>query len=144
MKLSEKVAYLKGLAEGLELEAGKETKLLTAIIDTLEDAADEMNAINERTAKLETKAETVSDELDTIEKSLFSMGDFDFDDEDDEDDDDWCDCDDDDDEDDDISIECAECGETISIEEGDLVSGSVKCSKCGAKLELDFSDDDDE
>ena len=37
MNISEKVAYLKGLAEGLELEDSKEGKLIKGIIDVLDD-----------------------------------------------------------------------------------------------------------
>ena len=40
MTLNEKVAYLKGLAEGLDLDkSAKETKLIDAIIETLEEVA---------------------------------------------------------------------------------------------------------
>ena len=38
MEITEKVAYLKGLAEGMELDTEKkEGKLLAAIIDVLDD-----------------------------------------------------------------------------------------------------------
>ena len=38
MEITEKVAYLKGLAEGMELDTNKkEGKLLAAMIDVLED-----------------------------------------------------------------------------------------------------------
>ena len=40
MEISEKVAYLKGLAEGLALDTDtKEGKLIAAIIDVLDDIA---------------------------------------------------------------------------------------------------------
>ena len=40
MEITEKVAYLKGLAEGMELDTEKkEGKLLAAIIDVLDDIA---------------------------------------------------------------------------------------------------------
>ena len=41
MEITEKVAYLKGLAEGLALdaEANKESKLIAAMIDILDDIA---------------------------------------------------------------------------------------------------------
>ena len=43
MGISEKVAYLKGLAEGLKLDTeSNEGKLFAAIIDVLEDMADEI------------------------------------------------------------------------------------------------------
>ena len=42
MEISEKVAYLKGLAEGLKLdEETKEGKLIAAIIDVLDAMAEE-------------------------------------------------------------------------------------------------------
>ena len=38
MEITEKVAYLKGLAEGMDLDTDKKVgKLLAAIIDTLDD-----------------------------------------------------------------------------------------------------------
>ena len=43
MEISEKVAYLKGLAEGLNLDTdSKEGKLIAAIIDVLDDMAETM------------------------------------------------------------------------------------------------------
>ena len=43
MEITEKVAYLKGLAEGMELDTEKkEGKLLAAIIDVLDDIALEL------------------------------------------------------------------------------------------------------
>mgnify|MGYP007119922242 CR=1 FL=1 len=48
MNLTEKIAYIKGLAEGLELDTTtKEGKVLNAIIDLLEDMVDEIDAIDE-------------------------------------------------------------------------------------------------
>lgn len=44
MEITEKVAYLKGLAEGMELDTEKkEGKLLAAIIDVLDDIALEID-----------------------------------------------------------------------------------------------------
>ena len=41
MEISEKVAYLKGLAEGLDLDTeSKEGKLIAAIIDVLDDMSE--------------------------------------------------------------------------------------------------------
>ena len=47
MEITERVAYLKGLAEGMELNTDKrEGKLLAAIIDVLEDIALELEDIH--------------------------------------------------------------------------------------------------
>ena len=48
MEITERVAYLKGLAEGMELNTDKrEGKLLAAIIDVLEDIALELEDIQD-------------------------------------------------------------------------------------------------
>ena len=54
MGISEKVAYLKGLAEGLKLDAdSNEGKLFAAIIDVLEDMADEIADMQDEMVYLE-------------------------------------------------------------------------------------------
>ena len=50
MELMEKVAYLKGLMAGMELDPEKkETKLFNAIIETLDDMAASVTDIEEET-----------------------------------------------------------------------------------------------
>ena len=54
MTLTEKVAYLKGLAEGLNLdENAKETKLFNAMFEILEEMALTVNEIDEDLADVE-------------------------------------------------------------------------------------------
>ena len=54
MTISEKISYIKGLAEGLALDTEtKEGKVLAAIIDLLEDMVDEIDAIDEACDALE-------------------------------------------------------------------------------------------
>ena len=65
MEISEKVAYLKGLAEGMELDTEKkEGKLLAAIIDVLEDIALELEDIQDEQAELADGLDAVSDDLE--------------------------------------------------------------------------------
>ena len=48
MTISEKCAYLKGLAEGMNLDASSpEVKLINSIIDILGDVADAIDEIDE-------------------------------------------------------------------------------------------------
>ena len=48
MELMEKVAYLKGLMNGMELDPDKkETKLFNAILDTLDEMASTVTALEE-------------------------------------------------------------------------------------------------
>ncbi|MDR0906847.1 MAG: phage terminase large subunit family protein [Oscillospiraceae bacterium] len=146
MSVLEKVAYLKGLAEGLALDPeSKESKLFTAVIDVLADIADEVDALGENALDLGEEIDALSEDLSDIEEIIFG----DDDDDDDEDDED-CDCCDDEDcdccGDGDLvyEVDCPACGEEIVIEEDALESGEVLCPKCGEKLELVFDEDDEE
>ena len=83
MTLSEKVAYIKGLAEGLKLDESKdEVKVINAIVDVLEEMA---NGIS-------TVADTVDDavyQLDEVDECLSELESYVYDDDafDDDDDD---------------------------------------------------------
>ena len=72
MEITEKVAYLKGLAEGMELDTGKkEGKLLAAIIDVLEDIALELADIEDAQEELGDGLDAVSDDLEDVEDLLY-------------------------------------------------------------------------
>ena len=153
MSIKEKVAYLKGLAEGLGLDAeSKAEKLITVIIDMLADIADEIEELNENALDIGEELDAISDDLADVEEFLFG---------DDFDDDDYDDFDFDDDDDDDESdeecgcafcggaelsyeVNCPACGAEIHLDESDLAYESVKCAACGEELEFDFDDDLDE
>ena len=124
MEIIERVAYLKGLAEGMSLNTEKgEGKLLAAIIDVLEDIA----------LELADGLDAVSDDLEDVEDVVFEEYD-----EDDEDDDDF-------DEDEDCyATTCPTCEETIYFDESILEDGEVICPNCGEKLEFDLNSLEDE
>ena len=132
MEISEKVAYLKGLAEGMELDTGKkEGKLLAAIIDVLEDIALEIEDIEDEQAELADGLDAVSDDLEDVEDLVFE----DWDEDDDEYEEDELD------EDEDCyATTCPTCEETIYFDESVLADGEVICPNCGEKLEFDLSD----
>ena len=128
MGISEKVAYLKGLAEGLNLdESTKEGKLLLAIVDVLDEMADEFADIEDEIVDLEDGLDAVSDDLNDVEEFLYETSD-DEDEDDDEDDDEY------------FVTTCPECEEEVIFDESVLEDGEVVCPNCGAKLEFDLSD----
>ena len=131
MEIIEKVAYLKGLAEGMELDTGKkEGKLLAAIIDLLEDIALEIEDIEDEQAELADGLDAVSDDLEDVEDLVFE----DWDEDDDEYEEDELD------EDEDCyATTCPTCEETIYFDESVLEDGEVICPNCGEKLEFDMS-----
>lgn len=126
MTSQEKVAYLKGLMAGLELDPEKkETKVLNAIADVLDDIVHDMLDIEDDIIDL-------GDQVDGIDEDLTSLeDDFYDDDEDDEDDED-----DDEDEDDFFEIKCPGCGEELYIDGDILEDGSLECPKCGRVMEF--------
>ena len=65
MTITEKVAYLKGLADGLDLDKdpSKEGKLIAKIIDILED-------VGLAVEDLEEEVEAVGEELDAVSEDL--------------------------------------------------------------------------
>lgn len=131
MEITEKVAYLKGLAEGMELDTDKkEGKLLSAIIDVLEDIALELENIEDEQAELSEGLDAVSDDLEDVEEVVFE----DWDEDDDEYEEDELD------EDEDCyATTCPTCEETIYFDESVLADGEVICPNCGEKLEFDLS-----
>lgn len=133
MEITEKVAYLKGLAEGMELDTGKkEGKLLSAIIDILDDIALEIEDMNDYQQELADGLDAVSDDLEDVEDVVFG--------EDDEDDfDDEYEYDDLDEDEDCYATTCPTCEETIYFDESVLEDGEVICPNCGEKLEFDLT-----
>ncbi len=91
MKTSEKVAYIKGLMEGMALDTTKnENKILAQIADVLEELANANNALTEENIKLRDYIEEIDADLGDLEEYVY--------DSDDCCDCDCCDCDEDDDE----------------------------------------------
>ena len=132
MNLTEKAAYLKGLAEGMELDMDKkEGKLLAAIIDVLEDIALDLEDLWDNTVELAEGLDVVSDDLEDVEDIVYDE--FDEDDFDDEyyedelDEDEDC-----------YATTCPTCEESIFFDETILEDGEVICPNCGEKLEFDL------
>ena len=146
MTTAEKVAYLKGLAEGFGTDpSSKEGKLLTTIIDILEDLALDLEDVMDSVDELEEGLDAVSDDLQDVEDIVFDDDfDDDFDDEDDEDD-----FEDDDEllDTDDLVLyeaQCPTCGEFVTFEESVLEQGGIACPNCGESLEFELDPSESE
>ena len=129
MTISEKVAYLKGLAEGLGLdtEKSKEGKLISVMIGILEEVGLSIEDLEENALALGEEIDVLSDDLADVEELVY-----------DEDDDDDCCCGDEDF----FEVECPNCGEDLEIDETVLESGTVQCPSCNEKFAIDLSDDE--
>ena len=125
----EKVSYIRGLAEGLELDGSKkEVKVLNAVIDLLDDMAKSM-------ARTEEALNETRDQLDEVDEDLGLLEDDFYGDEalDDEDDDDEEECY--------YEVTCPNCNETICLSEDIICDGQIECPNCGKLLEFDLDDD---
>ena len=131
MNITERVAYLKGLAEGMELNTEKrEGKLLGAIIDVLEDMALELEDLQDGQEELADGLDAVSDDLEDVEDVVFDEFDEDEDGDyvyDDLDEDEDC-----------YATTCPTCEEMIYFDESILEDGEVICPNCGERLEFDM------
>lgn len=127
MTISEKVAYLKGLAEGLDLdtEKSKEGKLISVMIGILEEVGLSLEDMEENALNLREEIDALSDDLADVESIVYDE------DEDDEDED----------EEDGFEVECPNCDEPLFIGDDELAEGVVVCPNCNTRFSLDLSDD---
>ncbi len=132
MTISEKVAYLKGLAEGLDIdtEKSKEGKLISVMIGILEEVGLSIEDLEENTVALGEEIDALSDDLSDVEQLVFE----------DEDEEDGCGCGCEDG--DFFETDCPSCGETLVIDAGVLDEGVIQCPSCKQKFALDLDDSD--
>ena len=122
MGITEKVAYLKGLAVGMDLKKDKkEGRLLAAMLDVMEDMALELRDLRREQEELTEEVDAVSSGLDDVEAALFG-----------EEDGTGEEC---------YATACPSCGRTIYFDETVLEDGGVICPDCGEKLEFKLEQD---
>ena len=130
--LYEEVAYLKGLAEGLEIsEETKEGKIINKIVDVLESFADAIVELEEEQIELIDYVESIDEDLSDIEDDIY---------EEDEDEDE--------EEFNYIEMECPNCNDFVEIDEDLLYNEEIDivCPNCQAVIlsaedECDCSDE---
>ena len=128
-KISEKVAYLDGLMEGLDLEDVKLKKLFTAVIDALDEIAEEISDHEDAIAEIDESLDEVYDAMDDYDEILFGE-----DDEDEEEEDD-----------DFFEVVCPNCGETVYFDEDMLDSPEgLLCPNCNETIDLSIAHKDEE
>ncbi|MBQ2698268.1 MAG: hypothetical protein IJF59_06275 [Clostridia bacterium] len=127
MNLTEKVAYIKGLMEGMEITAEtKEGKLFSAIVDLLEDMALSVSDLEDEVSEVEAAVDEIDEDLSWLEGYV-------LDEEDDEDEDEY------------FEVECPVCGEEFYIDaETALKDGETVCPECGTEIEVELEFDVDE
>lgn len=121
VSLAEKLGYLRGLADGLNLDAAKDQqgKLLAALVETVEELADQTSAQEEAIKGLHEQLDELTESLDVLETLVVDS----FEDEEDEEE---------------YEVECPNCGGAILLDGETLESGVVTCPSCEKKFEIDL------
>jgi len=126
-ELLQKVAYVQGLADGLNLEESKEGRVIQELLSIVETAADYIAVLQEQLDDMEDYIESIDSDLADVEEELFG----------DEEDEEF-------DEDDMVDVECPNCHEQVCFDasilyDDDLIE--VTCPNCDAVV---FVNDGDE
>ena len=130
MKLTEKAAYLKGLADGLDFDkTTKEGKLIAALLDMVDALAEKVDELDNDVQDLNDYCEELDEDLGDVEEVLCEDDDEDYCDGDCE----GCDGCDDYDMDETYEVECPKCHEVICFDET-LDPENLICPACGEKI----------
>ena len=152
MTITEKAAYIKGLVDGLELdESAKETKVIKALVDIIDDMALSIADAEDDIAVLADEIDDIEEHLDAVDVDLADVEEILYEEyEDDEYFDDDCDCDCDccdgcdEDEDFEYEVECPDCGEVFCFDESVFEDESLTCPNCGMVIdEIEIEDDEE-
>lgn len=123
--LNERVAYLKGLAEGLKVEEStNEGKLLKTVIDVLGDFSEAIADLEDSQMQLSEHLEEMDEDLAQLEYEVYDeLDDYDEDDEIDY-----------------FEVECPSCHETVYLDENmfDSDEEEIVCPNCKEPIEIEF------
>lgn len=112
--ISEKVSYLHGLSEGLNVaDSGPQGKIITGMLGVLDEMADRISLMENEFQEFKEYVESIDDDLSELEENIgYNV---------DEEDDDY------------IQLECANCGEKVYFS-GDVLDDEdvieVICPSC--------------
>lgn len=142
MTITERAAYIKGLAEGLGIDdSTKEGKIINALIGALDDMALTVADLEAQLDELTEQVETIDEDLGSLEEDYYDV-----------DDECSCGCHDHDDEEDDeeyldedlYEVCCPTCGDIVCIDSDMLEEGQTTCPNCGELLEFDLEEEADD
>ncbi len=126
-EISNRAAYLQGLADGLKLDKeSTEGQLISGMLELLGDMAEEMEMLDQEQGFIADKIDEMEDVIEMIGDEAFGA-------------------EYDDDEDELYTLVCEHCGAEIDLTGDDLddiADGVFKCPDCGEIIELDLGECD--
>lgn len=139
--ITDRTAYLRGLAEGLNLDKEKsENRLLTEMLAVMDEMAQKISELDTDMDELDEYVESIDGDLAEIEDALFGDED-DMDDDDDDDDEEAEEFD----ENEELSFDCPHCGKTMQIKAADIdFDESPLCPNCHKPFFPDVIEGEDE
>ena len=135
MTISEKVAYIQGLFDGLKLDTEKsgEARILSEVLDVLREVGMQLDGMDAAMDQFDEELDALGDSVADLEEAVFD---------DEEEDEGFTGFEDEDDEEDFFEIPCPTCGEDLVVDDESLAAGVVDCPVCGGKFALSFDDED--
>ncbi len=139
--LTDRTAYLRGLAEGMNLSKEQnENKLMLEMLSVMDEMAQKLNELEGDIAELDEYVESIDEDLSDMEEVLFGdedEGEGDYDDEDEEDSAF--------DENEELSFECPHCGNPMRLKAADIdFDQSPVCPRCNKPFFPDVIEGEDE
>ena len=128
MDMNAKLAYLKGLADGLGVDqTTKEGKLFAAALDLLDDVVLAITEMSEGFEHMGEDIEDIEADLDEVIEDLYgddedddrNYGEYDFEGEL-------------------YEVTCPACADQVYVDEDMLDQGEIACPGCGGELEFDL------
>ncbi len=120
--ISEKVAYIQGLAEGMKLDTTTdEGRILSQMLDVLADISGKLDDVEDAHQELQNYVEMIDDDMTDIEDYILDMDGID----------------DDDDDDDLYEVICPNCGAEYLTDFESFEDDDVVCPECGEKFILE-------
>ena len=124
--LTNRAAYLKGLADGMKLDSEtNEGKLLNEIIALLGDIAEEIEMIDDEQGFVADKLDDIDDSIDILCEEVFDEEIYEYDDEEE------------------YAIKCEKCGKDVFLSYEDFECDDLACPYCGEPIEIEFECDGD-
>lgn len=135
MTITEKVAYIQGLFDGLKLDTEKsgEARILSEVLDVLREVGMQLDGMDAAMDQFDEELDALGDSVADLEEAVF----------DDEDEQDADFGDGDGEEEDFFEIPCPTCGEDLLVDDEALAAGVVDCPACGGKFALSFEDEEE-
>ena len=133
MNLTERIAYIRGLADGLKLDENRdEVKVIKAMIDLLEDMAYDVAEMEDVVDEVCNQVDEIDEDLAEVEEELYGddygCASYDKDTDEFSDDEAY------------YEVTCPSCNNTTIVDEDALIEGGLECPYCKAEIEFDFSE----